>query len=80
MLAEVLVEELDRITVYVPPQIGLGLLEKIQAKPAKEIFFNPGSESEEIRSRAAELNLPIIEACSIVDIGMRPDQFAEAPD
>jgi len=76
-LVDVPVAELDRITIYVPPQTGLELLEEIKAKPAKEIFFNPGSESEAIRERAAELDLHIIEACSIVDIGVHPDQLAE---
>ena len=71
-LSEVPVAHLDRISVYVPPQIGISLLEEIQAKAADEVWFNPGSESPELLRRASELGLDIIRACSIVDIGESP--------
>ncbi|HCO22440.1 CoA-binding protein [Gimesia maris] len=71
-LSEVPVAHLDRISVYVPPQIGISLLEEIQAKGADEVWFNPGSESPELLRRASELGLDIIRACSIVDIGESP--------
>ncbi|QDT89457.1 CoA-binding protein [Gimesia algae] len=63
---------LNRISVYVPPHIGMGLLEEIQAKGADELWFNPGSESPELLQRASDLGLNIIQACSIVDIGESP--------
>lgn len=71
-LSEVPVAHLDRISVYVPSQIGISLLEEIQAKGADEVWFNPGSESPELLRRASELGLDIIRACSIVDIGESP--------
>lgn len=71
-LAEVPVAHLNRISVYVPPQIGVGLLEEIQARGADEVWFNPGSESPELLKRASELGLNIIQACSIIDIGESP--------
>ncbi len=74
-LASVPVEQLDRISVYLPPEVALGLLEEIQKRGAKEVWFNPGSDSPEIMARAEELGLDIIRACSIVDIGVSPSEF-----
>jgi len=68
-------EKLDRISFYVPPAIGIKLLEKIRDKDIQEIFINPGAESDELIARAEELDLKIIQACSIIDIGEKPDNF-----
>jgi predicted CoA-binding protein len=71
------VQQLDRISVYLPPHVGLTVLEDIGRKGAAEVWFNPGSESPEILARAEELGLPVIMACSIVDVGMRPSDFSD---
>jgi len=76
-VAEIPVEQLDRITVYVAPQIGIGLLEQYAAKKPAEVWFNPGSESDALLQRAEELGLPVIAACSIVDLGAMPSEFAD---
>jgi predicted CoA-binding protein len=62
----------DRVTMYVPPSVGIDLLDAIKAKGAKELFLNPGSESDALVARAEALGLEPIQACSIVDIGERP--------
>ena len=62
----------DRVSVYVPPVVGLTLLEAIQAKHPKELFLNPGAESDELVSRAEAMGLEPILACSIIEIGERP--------
>ncbi|QDT98006.1 CoA-binding protein [Gimesia aquarii] len=76
-LEEVPVEDLDRISVYVPPEIGMSLLESIREKGANEIWFNPGSESPELLARATELGVNVIQACSIMDIGESPSAMHE---
>jgi predicted CoA-binding protein len=76
-LADVPVKELDRISVYLPPQIGLKLLPEIAAKGASEVWFNPGSESAEVLRQAHELKLNVVAACSIVDVGMRPGDLPD---
>ncbi|QDU09240.1 CoA-binding protein [Gimesia aquarii] len=76
-LEEVPVEDLDRISVYVPPEIGMSLLESIREKGANEIWFNPGSESPELLARATELGVNVIQACSIIDIGESPSAMHE---
>ncbi|MBI1313367.1 CoA-binding protein [bacterium] len=71
-LSELPVKHLDRMTVYVPADVGLALLDEIAAFDVNEVWFNPGSCDARIRARAAELGLKIIEACSIVDLGISP--------
>ena len=63
---------IDRVSMYVPPSIGITLLEAIKAKGSTELFLNPGSESDELVERATALGLDPIQACSIIDIGERP--------
>jgi predicted CoA-binding protein len=63
---------LDRISVYLPPKIGIGLLESIRDAGAAEVWFNPGAESAELARRAEELELAAVYGCSIVDIGESP--------
>ncbi|MEX2286279.1 MAG: CoA-binding protein [Planctomycetaceae bacterium] len=76
-LADVPVEHLDRISVYLPPAVGLKLLAEIQAKGADEVWFNPGSDSDDIISRAESMGLNIIRACSIVDVGHSPHEYPD---
>ncbi len=60
---------LDRVSMYVPPEIGLSLLREIADKGCRELFLNPGSESPELIQQAEQLGLRPIQACSIVDVG-----------
>ena len=67
--------DLDRLTVYLPPAIGIKVLDEIAAKGAAEVWLNPGAESDEMIARATELGLTPIVACSILGVGMDPDGF-----
>lgn len=71
------VDKLDRISLYVPPAVGLSLIEAIAAKGCKELWLNPGSESDELTAKARELGLEPIIACSIVDVGVSPHDLSE---
>jgi predicted CoA-binding protein len=66
---------LDRVSVYLPPAIGLKVLDEVAAKGCKELFLNPGSDSPEVIDKARELGLEPIVACSIVDLGASPSEF-----
>jgi len=72
---EIPVERLDRVSLYVPPAVGLALVEEIAAKGCDQLWLNPGSDSNELAERARALGLNPIIACSIVDIGMNPRDF-----
>ena len=67
---------LDRISVYLPPAVGLKVLPEIAARGCHELWLNPGSESDELVAAAEKQGLNVIQACSIVDIGLSPSQFA----
>jgi hypothetical protein len=66
---------LDMITVYVPPEIGITLVDDIAAAGAREVWFNPGAESDAILARARALGLDPIVACSIMGVGLSPSRL-----
>jgi predicted CoA-binding protein len=68
--------KLDRISVYLPPAVGLKVLPEIAARGTGELWLNPGSESDELVAAAEQQGLNVIQACSIVDIGLSPHQFS----
>ena len=74
-LADVPVDRLDRISVYLPPAAGLQMLPEIVAKGCAELWLNPGAESDDLVSAARAAGLETIVACSIVDVGMSPDEL-----
>jgi predicted CoA-binding protein len=66
---------LDRVSLYVPPQVGLEIINGVAKKTVGEVWFNPGSESPELVARAESLGLNVIQACSILDIGESPERL-----
>ncbi len=60
---------IDIVSLYVPAEIGIGLLEAIAARKPGELWINPGAESPALESRAKALGLSPIYACSIVALG-----------
>ena len=67
---------LNRVSLYVPPAVGLKLIDEIAAKGCDELWLNPGSESEELAAKARSLGLEPIIACSIVDVGVSPHELS----
>jgi predicted CoA-binding protein len=63
---------IERVSMYVPPSVGIALLDGIRAKNPADVFLNPGSESEALETHAASLGLHLVVACSIVAIGEVP--------
>lgn len=68
---------LDRVSLYLPPEIGLRALPEIAASAPGEFYVNPGAESPELIDQARRLGLDPILACSIVDLGARPSEFED---
>jgi len=64
--------ELDRISVYLPPPVLVKVLPDIAAKGCDELWLNPGTESDEVLALAEQLKLNVIQACSIVGVGVSP--------
>ena len=65
---------LDRVSFYVPPEVGFEVIEEVARKTVGEIWLNPGAESPELIARAEALGLNVIVGCSIVAIGEDPHQ------
>jgi predicted CoA-binding protein len=74
-LDSVPVLKLDQISFYVPPQIGVRLLDQVVRKGPGEVWLNPSSESPELLDRATALGLQVIQACSITGAGGRPADY-----
>ena len=62
----------DRVALYVPPHVGLALIESIAALKPSKVFVNPGAESPELLAAAERLGLNVILGCAILDIGETP--------
>lgn len=64
---------IDRALFYVPPQVGLELVDELAGRgDVEEVWLNPGAESDALIARAKSLGFDPIMACAIVDIGERP--------
>jgi predicted CoA-binding protein len=74
-LAAVPRDRLDRVSLYVPPSVGIRVLEDVARKSIGEVWLNPGTESAEVLARAEELGLNVIQACSILAIGRSPAMY-----
>ena len=62
----------EKVTVYVRPQVLLKMLPDIAAKGCDELWLNPGTESDEVLAEAERLKLNVIQACSIIAVGVSP--------
>jgi uncharacterized protein len=76
-LAAIPAASLDRISVYLPPAIGLKMLPEIIARGCRELWLNPGSDSPELIAAAESAGLQVVVACSIVDLGVMPHSLAD---
>ena len=66
---------IDMASFYVPPDVGLQVIEDVAKKGVAEVWLNPGAESERLIRRAQALHIEPIIACSIVAIGQDPYAF-----
>jgi predicted CoA-binding protein len=62
----------NMVSIYLPPPVLLKVLPDIAAKGCDELWLNPGTESDEVLEEAERLGLKVIQACSIVAIGVSP--------
>jgi predicted CoA-binding protein len=76
-IGDVPAARVNRVSLYVPPAVGMTLVDEIAAKGCDELFLNPGSESDELFQAALDRGLNPIIACSIVDVGRSPREFGD---
>jgi uncharacterized protein len=66
---------IDSATVYVPPDIGVQVMDDLATKKIAEVWLNPGADGREVVARAKALGLKTIQACSIIGIGENPSDY-----
>jgi predicted CoA-binding protein len=71
-VADVSVDRLDRVSLYLPPEVTLQILGDLTSKPIGELWLNPGAESEELITQLQQLGQNVVVGCSIVDIDVNP--------
>jgi uncharacterized protein len=62
----------EMISVYVRPQVLLKMLPDIAARGCDELWLNPGTESDAVLAEAERLQLNVVQACSIIGVGVSP--------
>lgn len=60
------------VSVYLAPERLLKVLPDIAARGCDELWLNPGAESAAVLAEAERLGLNVIQACSIVGVGVSP--------
>lgn len=75
-VALVPVDRLDRVSVYLPPQVCLSILDSFLSKRIDEIWLNPGADAPEVIDALTARDLNVVTVCSIVDVGFSPSQFS----
>lgn len=67
--------QLDCATVYVPPRYGVRVMDQLAQKGVGQVWLNPGADGAEVVTRARELGLNAVRACSIIAIGESPSDY-----
>ena len=66
---------IDMATFYVPPAVGVRVIDEVARKGIGEVWLNPGADGDEVVARALALGIKPVIACSIVGIGENPYRF-----
>lgn len=66
---------IDMATVYVPPAVGVQVMDQLAEKRTPEVWLNPGADEDIVVDRAKELGLNVVQACSILGIGESPYRY-----
>jgi predicted CoA-binding protein len=70
------VDSVDRVSIYLPPEVGVRILDEVAKKQVGEVWLTPGSDAPEVVEKARGLGLKAIQGCSIVAIGISPEELA----
>ncbi|HEV3163251.1 MAG TPA: CoA-binding protein [Isosphaeraceae bacterium] len=66
-------DRFDRVSLYVPAQAGLKVLESIKAEQVGELWLNPGADAPAVVERARALGLNVVQACSLLALEADPE-------
>ncbi len=60
------------LSIYLPPQVTLGLVFAIAAAGPKEVWLNPGADDPAVSAALRAEGLRVRELCSIIELGLSP--------
>jgi predicted CoA-binding protein len=66
---------IDEASVYVPPEIGVAVMDELKAKGVPVVWLNPGADGQAVVARARALGLEARVACSILGVGESPSDY-----
>jgi predicted CoA-binding protein len=66
---------IDEASVYVPPTIGLAVMDQLKQKGIPIVWLNPGADGRDVVDRARALGLDTRVACSILAVGESPSDY-----
>lgn len=67
--------EIDVVSIYLPPVLGMKVVDDIIKKGIKKVYLNPGSESQDIIKKLKKKKIEVLEECSIRAIGANPEEY-----
>lgn len=65
----------DMASIYLPPAIGIKVIEEVAKAGVKKVYINPGADSPELIKKAKKLGLEPLMTCSILAIGIDPHEL-----
>lgn len=66
---------IDEASVYLPPAIGLAVMDELKEKGVPVVWLNPGADGPDVVDRARALGLETRVACSILGVGESPSNY-----
>ncbi len=67
--------DVDVASIYLPPEIGIKVIDEVIEKGVAEVYLNPGSASEEIIKKLADSKVDVKQICSIRNLGKDPGKI-----
>jgi hypothetical protein len=64
--------DVDIASLYLPPEIGIKVVNDIIKKGIRKVYINPGSESDDIIKKLKKNGVEPILTCSIKALGVDP--------
>ena len=68
-------EQIDEVSLYIPAAAGMQIIEQIAQKGIKKVYFNPGTESDELVAKAKQRGIDPLLTCSILALGKNPGDY-----
>ena len=66
---------IDLATIYVPPPVGVRVMDDLAKKGVPEVWLNPGADDRSVVDKAQALGLKTVRHCSIIAIGESPARY-----